>query len=205
MQATTCFHDGIANAVLQEADLVFHQPIAFHPTDRVFNADSDRCNGTIRRFLLWREVTATRFFCGLNARDPITCIALEPQILIETTATWEGIAFQIRQAFIMRLPCRGGTQEANGTGLIDPYHHAKKGGGRLRFRLVSREAGGSFISRACGKQVLVSYRPIQYRMEPMNPRIRIRLGHPKALALHFRHGMRFQLGQHEEPLVSHRR
>ena len=119
MQATPCLHDGITNTVLQEAYPVFHQAVAFHPTDRVFNADSDRCNGTIRRFLLWREVTATRFFCGLNARDPITCIALEPQILIETTATWEGIAFQIRQAFIMRLPCRGGTQEANGTGLID--------------------------------------------------------------------------------------
>jgi len=39
--------------------------------------------------------------------------------LIETTATWEGIAFQISQAFIILLPFIGGTQEANVTGLID--------------------------------------------------------------------------------------
>jgi hypothetical protein len=39
--------------------------------------------------------------------------------LIEATATWEGIAFQISQAFIILLPFIGGTQEANVTGLID--------------------------------------------------------------------------------------
>jgi hypothetical protein len=119
MQATTCLHDGITNTVLQEAYPVFHRSVAFHPTDRVFDTDSDRCNGTIRRFLLWREFPSTRFFLGLDDRDPITCVALEPHILLETTATWEGIAFQISQAFIMRLPFIGGTQEADVTGLID--------------------------------------------------------------------------------------
>jgi hypothetical protein len=39
--------------------------------------------------------------------------------LIETTATWQGIAFQISQAFIILPPFIGGTQEANVTGLID--------------------------------------------------------------------------------------
>jgi hypothetical protein len=39
--------------------------------------------------------------------------------LIETTAPWDGIAFQISQAFIMRLPFIGGTQEADMTGLLD--------------------------------------------------------------------------------------
>jgi hypothetical protein len=40
MQATTRFHDGIANPVLQEADFIFHHSIAFHPTNGVLNADS---------------------------------------------------------------------------------------------------------------------------------------------------------------------
>ena len=46
-------------------------------------------------------------------------MALEAHILIETTPPWEGIAFQIGQAFIMRLSFIGRTQEADMTGLID--------------------------------------------------------------------------------------
>jgi hypothetical protein len=51
MQSTARLHYGVANPVLQEADLVFHQPIAFHPTDRVFDTNSDGRNRTIGRFL----------------------------------------------------------------------------------------------------------------------------------------------------------
>jgi hypothetical protein len=39
--------------------------------------------------------------------------------LIETTATWQGITFQVREAFIVHLPFIGCTQETNLTGLID--------------------------------------------------------------------------------------
>jgi hypothetical protein len=49
-----------------------------------------------------------------------------------------------------------GPRDLWGDGLVAPYHHANKGGGNLLFRPFSREEGGSFISRACGKQVLVS-------------------------------------------------
>jgi hypothetical protein len=55
----------------------------------------------------------------LHDPDPIARIALESHVLIETTATWEGIAFQLREAFTMHLPIMGGTQGANMTGLID--------------------------------------------------------------------------------------
>jgi hypothetical protein len=119
MQSTTRLHDGIANAVLQEAYPVFHDSIAFHTANGVFDTDSDGRNRTINCFLMRREFTSARFFPGLGNRDPRERTALEPQILIETTAMWEGIAFQISQAFIMRLPVIGGTQEANMTGLID--------------------------------------------------------------------------------------
>ena len=42
MQSTTRFHDGIANAVLQETDLVFDKTIAFHTANGMFNTDSER-------------------------------------------------------------------------------------------------------------------------------------------------------------------
>jgi hypothetical protein len=44
MQATTGFHDGVSNPILHEADGVLHNPVAFHPPNGVFNADSDRRN-----------------------------------------------------------------------------------------------------------------------------------------------------------------
>jgi hypothetical protein len=119
MQSTTRFHDGIANAILQEAYLVFYHTIAFHPANGVFDTDSNGRDRTIGRFLRWGELSTRRLFLGLDDRDPIARIALEPQILVETTAPWESIAFQISQAFIVRLPFIGGTQEANMTGLID--------------------------------------------------------------------------------------
>ena len=70
MQATTCFHDGIPNTILQEADRVFHHPVAFHPTNGMFNADSDGRDSTIHRFLRWSEFPSTRCFLGLEDRDP---------------------------------------------------------------------------------------------------------------------------------------
>ena len=56
---------------------------------------------------------------GLIEMNSIAGIALEPHVLIETTALWEGIAFQLSQAFIIRLPFIGGTQETNMTSLLD--------------------------------------------------------------------------------------
>jgi hypothetical protein len=42
MQSTTRFHDSIANPSFQEAYLISHHPVTFHPTDRVFNTDTNR-------------------------------------------------------------------------------------------------------------------------------------------------------------------
>ena len=119
MQSTTRFHDGIANAVLQEAYLVFDHTVTFHPANGMFDTDANGRDRTIGRLLRWGEFSTRGLFLGLDDRDPIARIALEPHILRETTATWEGITFQLSQAFIMRLPFRGRTQEAHLTGLID--------------------------------------------------------------------------------------
>src|ERR671922_130226 len=103
MQPTTRFHDSIANPILQEAYLVFHHSISLHPTDRVFNTDSDGRDGAITCLLRWGEFPTRGFFLGLEDRQPITCLPLEAHILIETTSGWEAIALQLSEDFIIRL------------------------------------------------------------------------------------------------------
>jgi hypothetical protein len=119
MQSTTRLHDGVADAVLQEAYLVFHHPIAFYPTNRVFDTDSDGRDQVILRFLRWGEFTPAGLFLRLNDRDLLKHKALEAHVLIEVTPAWEGITSQLREAFVMFLPFHGVTQEADVTGLID--------------------------------------------------------------------------------------
>ena len=91
MQATTCFHDSIANAILQEANFVFHDPVAFHPTNGVFHTDSDGRNTTIVGFLRRREFTPTGVFLGLDMVTPARRIPGIPY-LIQTTARGQPIA-----------------------------------------------------------------------------------------------------------------
>jgi hypothetical protein len=119
MQSTTRLHEGVTNAIPQEAYLVFHYPIAFYTANGVFNTDSDRRDRAIGCFLRWGEVTPRRFFLRLDDGDTVEDKALEPHILVEATAMWQGIALQFSQAFIMCLPFIRGTQEADMTALID--------------------------------------------------------------------------------------
>jgi GNAT superfamily N-acetyltransferase len=119
MQATTCFHNGVPNPVLQEADFVFHDSIAFHPANGMFDADADGRDPTIGRFFRGREVPSTRCFLGLEDRDPILEESLEALLLIQTAARWQGIARQLRQALIRRFAFTSVAQEANVTRLSD--------------------------------------------------------------------------------------
>src|SRR5215211_2407233 len=119
MQATTCFHDHIPNAILQEAKSVFHDPVAFHPTNGVFHTDSDGRNTAIVGFLRRREFPPTGFFLGLEYCHIREEESLKACVLIETTTGWQGIACQIRDTLIMGPAFRGGTQKAHVTGLSD--------------------------------------------------------------------------------------
>ena len=119
MQPTTRFHHGITNAILQEADFVFHNPVAFHSANGVFNTDSDGGNTTIGGFLRRSEFPATRFLLRLDNRDVGQDESLEAHILIEITSGGQAIALQLSQDFIVGLPFIGSTQEANLTGFIN--------------------------------------------------------------------------------------
>jgi hypothetical protein len=119
MHATTRFHDGIANPILEETDFVFHHPIAFHPTNSMFNPDADRRDPPIGGFLGRAELTPAGFFLGLDDGDPGQDESLKSHILIQITPRGQGVPRQIGHAFIMDLAFIGGTQETNVTGLID--------------------------------------------------------------------------------------
>ena len=119
MQATTCFHDGIPHPVLQKADFVLHDPVAFHPTNGVFNADSDGGNTPIRRFLRGREFSSTRCFLGLDDRDVLQAESLEAFILIQTAARWQGIPSQLCHTLIRGFAFISVAQEAHMTRLRD--------------------------------------------------------------------------------------
>ena len=82
MQATARFHNSFANPILQEADLVFHDSVTFHATNRVFNTNADGGNPTIGLLLRWGQFPSRGCFLGLNDRDPRQEESLEALILI---------------------------------------------------------------------------------------------------------------------------
>jgi hypothetical protein len=69
MQATVRFHERFTNAVLQEADLVFHNLLAFYHTRSMFHPNAGGRDPTIRRFLRGCEFPTTWFLPGLDNRD----------------------------------------------------------------------------------------------------------------------------------------
>src|SRR5215831_14890109 len=119
MQATTCCHDGVTNAVLQEADFIFHDSVAFHATNRVFNPNSDGRNSTIGRLLRRGQFPSRWRFLGLDDRDARQEKSLEAFILIQATAGWQGIACQFGNALIRGFPFTGVTQKTHVTSLLD--------------------------------------------------------------------------------------
>jgi hypothetical protein len=85
MQPTTRLHDCIPNAILQEANGVLHDPVAFHPTNSMFDPHANGRDLTIRRLLRRRKFPTARFFLGLKDRNPRQGESLEALVLIQTT------------------------------------------------------------------------------------------------------------------------
>jgi hypothetical protein len=119
MQATTCVHDSIPEPVLQETDGILYDPVTFHSTNGVFNADADGGHATIRGFLRGCQFSSRGLFLGLNDRDVLQGEPLEALILIQTAPHWQGIARQLGQALLRGFAFRGVTQKAHVTRLRD--------------------------------------------------------------------------------------
>jgi hypothetical protein len=114
MPATVCLHEGIPHPVLQEADVVLHHPVTFHPTHGVFNTNSDGSNTTIRGFLRGRECPSRRLFLGLDNGDVLEAESLDAFILIPTAARRQRLPSQCCHVLLRGLAFRRVTQEAHG-------------------------------------------------------------------------------------------
>jgi hypothetical protein len=119
MQPTTRFHHGITKAILQKAYFVLHDPVALHPTNGVFNTNSDGGNPTIGLLLRRGQFPSRWCFLGLEDRNARQEKPLKALILIQATAGWQGIARQFGNALIRGFPFTGVAQETHVTGLID--------------------------------------------------------------------------------------
>ena len=119
MQPTTRSHHGITKAILQKANFVLHDPVALHPTNGVFNTNSDGGNPTIGRLLRRGQFPAPRCFLGLDDRNARQEKPLKALLLIQATAGWQGIACQFGNALIRGFPVTGVAQTTHVTGLSD--------------------------------------------------------------------------------------
>ena len=81
MQPTTRFHHGITHAILQEADVVFHHPVAVHPTHGLFKTDAEGGKTTLGRLLRRGEFPSTRCCLRLDAREAMQEESLDALIL----------------------------------------------------------------------------------------------------------------------------
>ena len=119
MQATICFQDGVPNPILQEADVVLHDPVAFHRATGMFDPDADGRDPTLRRLLRGREFPSTRCVLGLEDREPMLEESLEALILIQAAPGGQGIARQLCPTLSRRFAFTGVAQEAHVTRLMD--------------------------------------------------------------------------------------
>jgi hypothetical protein len=119
MQATACFHDGIPHPILQKADFILHDPVAFHPTNGGFNPHAGRGNSTIGRCLRRGQFPARWGVLGLEARDVRQANPLKALLVIQATAGWQRIAGQFGNSLISGFSFIGMAQAAHLTGLRD--------------------------------------------------------------------------------------
>jgi hypothetical protein len=119
MQATTRFHDGVPNPILQETDFVFHDSGTLHATNGVFNPHSDGGNATIGLLLRWGQFPSRWCFLGVHDRHVLEVEPREASILIQATAGWQGRACQFGNALLRGFPFTGVAPETHVAGLLD--------------------------------------------------------------------------------------
>lgn len=66
VQPTAGFHDFIPEALFPISDFVFNNAIPFHPTNGMFDPDSDFRNEAIVLFVIWGQRLTPGFLFGLD-------------------------------------------------------------------------------------------------------------------------------------------
>src|SRR5919108_199671 len=119
MQATARLHNRVPYAILQEADGILHDPVAFDSPNGMFDADPDGRDAMIRRLFRGGEVPPTRFLLRLEQQHIGQIASLEAFLLRQATPRWQRIARLLRSRLIRRLAFTGEAQKAHLTRLGD--------------------------------------------------------------------------------------
>jgi hypothetical protein len=214
--------------------VVFHQPLAFHSTTGVFNADAEGGHTPLGRLRRRRALPSTRGVLRLDNREARQEPSLQALLLRQAPAGWPGIACQLGPALSRGVPCPGGAQAAHVPGLVDHEEVVERVPRLLatviclwRFglgRAVDRTFGPSMPHRGGGapaRRVRLEPRStlggwagrtpfwvceglMSHRRQDVNPFVRGRVPPPQELALHLVTGSLVPVGQKAEPRVRDR-
>src|SRR4028119_1886912 len=102
-----------------QSQLIFHDPAALDPTDRMLDPHSNTIDATISVLLFICQPSSTRLFLWLQNHDAVDVKALKSHILIQGTSWWKMIAFTISCPFIMTRSFPGFSQTPHATMLIN--------------------------------------------------------------------------------------
>lgn len=102
-----------------QPQLVFHDPAALDPADRMLDPYSNSIDATILVLLCIRQLSSTRLFLWLDDHYAINVKALKAHVLIQRTSCWKMIAFTVSCSFVMTRSFPGFSQTPHSSMLID--------------------------------------------------------------------------------------
>ena len=102
-----------------QTQLIFHDPAALDPADRMLDPDSNTIDTTIFLLLCIRQVSSTRLFLWLDDHNAIDVKPLKTHVLIQRTSCWKMIAFTVSCSFIMTCSFPGLAQTPHPAMLIN--------------------------------------------------------------------------------------
>jgi len=226
MQAATGFHHPISKVIFPVAQWVFDNSIAFDPPNGMFYADPNAGNQAVAFFFLWGEFSAPGLLHGLEHGHLLQGKALKAGILIQATASGQGEMGFVGDFLIVLLAfASDGQQDHLGLridqhivfdGMAFPLAAVAGGLGLWVFRSLNWPLGAilevelaSFRRQlqlrgmAGGEFSQLVQRPVQTRMQNMDPLVGHRLGHVEHLAKDIL-GSRFaQIYQDKQQLIFH--
>ena len=119
MQSTADFHHHVANPFFPQPDRLFEHAAAFDTAVDMFDSHPSPRYLSIGRFLLRRQLLASRLLHRLDDFHAIQHERLKAQILKQVTPSWQRIRCRVCNALVMDTSLMGLTQEQNAQRRVD--------------------------------------------------------------------------------------
>src|SRR3989304_2496180 len=121
VQAATGFHGPISEVIFPGSHLIFDYPIAFNPSDGMFDADAQAGDLAIALFLLRSEFFAARFLHGLDDGHAWQSKTLKAGVLTQAAPLRQNQAGFICYFLVVLLAFAGRGQQEDLGLLIDQH------------------------------------------------------------------------------------